>query len=303
MYRTHNCNSLRKSDIGKEATLAGWVHVSRDHGGVIFVDLRDREGITQVVFRPEENAQLAKEAHAWRREDVIKVSGKVAARVPGTENSKLATGEIELIPSQLKILNRADDLPFPIDAEIHNEDLRLTYRYYDLRRPELSRNLRVRHRAAKATRDYLDSQGYIEIETPILSKSTPEGARDFLVPSRLTPGKFYALPQAPQQYKQLLMVGGVEKYFQIAKCFRDEDLRADRQPEFTQIDVEVSFVRPEDIFDLTEGMLAAIFKATREIEIKTPFDRMTYRKAISDFGSDKADRRFGMHLVDLADVF
>src|ERR1700736_3047253 len=303
MYRTHNCNSLRKTDIGKEATLAGWVHVSRDHGGVIFIDLRDREGITQVVFRPEENAQLAKEAHGLRSEDVIQVSGKVAARVPGTENSKLATGEIELIPNQLKILNRADDLPFPIDAEIHNEDLRLTYRYYDLRRPELSRNLRIRHRAAKATRDFLDSQGYLEIETPILSKSTPEGARDFLVPSRLVPGKFYALPQAPQQYKQLLQVGGVEKYFQIAKCFRDEDLRADRQPEFTQIDIEASFVRPDDIFALTEGMLAAIFKATRELEIKTPFHRLTYRDAVSRYGSDKPDRRFGMELVDLGEDF
>src|SRR5881296_1451311 len=303
MYRTHNCNSLRKAEIGKDATLAGWVHVSRDHGGVIFVDLRDREGITQVVFRPEENAQLAKEAHGLRSEDVIQVSGKVAARVPGTENSKLATGEIELIPSQLRILNRADDLPFPIDAEIHNEDLRLTYRYYDLRRPELSRNLRVRHRAAKATRDFLDAQGYIEIETPILSKSTPEGARDFLVPSRLVPGKFYALPQAPQQYKQLLMVAGVEKYFQIAKCFRDEDLRADRQTEFTQIDIEASFVTPEDIFAVTEGMLAAIFKAALNIDIKTPFDRLTYREAVNRFGSDKPDRRFGMELVDLGEIF
>jgi len=303
MYRTHNCNSLRKADTGKEATLAGWVHVSRDHGGVIFIDLRDREGITQVVFRPEENAQLAKEAHGLRSEDVIQVSGKVAARVPGTENSKLATGEIELIPSELRILNRADDLPFPIDAEIHNEDLRLTYRYYDLRRPELSRNLRIRHRAAKATRDYLDSQGYIEIETPILSKSTPEGARDFLVPSRLAPGKFYALPQAPQQYKQLLQVAGVEKYFQIAKCFRDEDLRADRQPEFTQIDIEASFVTPDDIFALTEGMLAAIFKAARNIDIKTPFDRLTYREAVGRFGSDKPDRRFGVELVGVSDDF
>src|SRR5438093_886507 len=303
MYRTYNCNSLRKSDIGKDATLAGWVHVSRDHGGVIFVDLRDREGITQVVFRPEENAQLAKEAHGLRSEDVIQVSGKVAARVPGTENSKLATGEIELIPSQLRILNRAADLPFPIDAEIHNEDLRLTYRYYDLRRPELSRNLRLRHRAAKATRDYLDSQGYIEIETPILSKSTPEGARDFLVPSRLMPGKFYALPQAPQQYKQLLQVAGVEKYFQIAKCFRDEDLRADRQPEFTQIDIEASFVMPDDIFALTEGMLTAIFKATLEVDIKMPFERLTYREAVGRFGSDKPDRRFGMELVDLSEEF
>jgi aspartyl-tRNA synthetase len=303
MYRNYDCNSLRKSDIGKDATLAGWVHVSRDHGGVIFVDLRDREGLTQVVFRPEENAQLAKEAHALRSEDVIQVSGKVAPRVPGTENPKLATGDIELIPAQLKILNRADDLPFPIDAEIHNEDLRLTYRYYDLRRPELSRNLRIRHRAAKATRDFLDSQGYVEIETPILSKSTPEGARDFLVPSRLMPGKFYALPQAPQQYKQLLQVAGVEKYFQIAKCFRDEDLRADRQPEFTQIDIEASFVEPDDIFRLTEGMLAAVFKAARNVDIRTPFDRMTYREAVGRFGSDKPDRRFGMELVDLSDEF
>src|SRR5438046_7414214 len=303
MYRTHNCNLLRKTDIGKEATLAGWVHVSRDHGGVIFIDLRDREGITQVVFRPEENAQLAKEAHGLRSEDVIQVSGKVAARVPGAENSKLATGEIELIPSQLRILNRADDLPFPIDAGIHYEGRRLAERYYDLRRPELSRKLRLRHRAAKATRDYLDSQGYIEIETPILSKSTPEGARDFLVPSRLMSGKFYALPQAPQQYKQLLMVAGVEKYFQIAKCFRDEDLRADRQPEFTQIDIEASFVTPDDIFALTEGMLAAIFKAARNIEIKTPFDRLTYREALERFGSDKPDRRFAMELVDLGETF
>src|SRR5438445_1197914 len=303
MYRDTDCNSLRKINIGKQVTLAGWVHVSRDHGGVIFVDLRDREGITQVVFRPEENAALAREAHTLRGEDVIQVTGKVAPRVAGTENPKLATGDIEVIPTSLAILNRADDLPFPIDAEIHNEDLRLTYRYYDLRRPELSRNLRVRHRAAKATRDYLDSQGYIEIETPILSKSTPEGARDFLVPSRLVPGKFYALPQAPQQYKQLLQVAGVEKYFQIAKCFRDEDLRADRQPEFTQIDIEASFVTPDDIFELTEGMLAVILKATSNIDIKTPFDRLTYREAVSRYGSDKPDRRFCIELVDLSDDF
>jgi aspartyl-tRNA synthetase len=303
MYRTHDCNSLRKTDIGKQVMLAGWVHVSRDHGGVIFVDLRDRQGLTQVVFRPEENAELAKRAHTLRSEDVIQVSGRVAARVPGTENKKLATGDIEVIPSELHILNRADDLPFPIDAEVHNEDLRMTYRYYDLRRPQLARNLRLRHRAAKATRDYLDSQGYVEVETPILSKSTPEGARDFLVPSRLTPGKFYALPQAPQQYKQLLMVAGVEKYFQIAKCFRDEDLRADRQPEFTQIDIEASFVTPDDIFAVTEGMLAAIFKAASNISIKTPFDRLTYREAIGRYGSDKPDRRFGMELVDLGEIF
>ena len=303
MYRTHDCNSLRKSDSGRQVTLAGWVNVTRDHGGVIFIDLRDREGLTQVVFRPEENAELAKQAHTLRGEDVIQVLGTVAARLPGTENPNLATGDIEIIPSKLRILNRADPLPFPIDAEPQNEDLRMTHRYLDLRRPRLSRNLRIRHRAAKATRDYLDSEGFVEVETPILSKSTPEGARDFLVPSRIMPGRFFALPQAPQQYKQLLMVAGVEKYFQIAKCFRDEDLRADRQPEFTQIDIEASFVMPEDIFAVTEGMLAAIFKATRDIDIKTPFDRLTYREAIDRFGSDKPDRRLGMELVDLGEVF
>ncbi|HEY2680510.1 MAG TPA: aspartate--tRNA ligase [Candidatus Udaeobacter sp.] len=303
MFRTHDCNSLRKSDIGKQVTLAGWVNVTRDHGGVIFIDLRDREGLTQVVFRPEENAELAEQAHTLRGEDVIQVSGSVAARLPGTENPNLATGDIEIIPIELRILNRADPLPFPIDAEPQNEDLRMTHRYLDLRRPRLARNLRIRHKAAKATRDYLDSQGFVEVETPILSKSTPEGARDFLVPSRVSPGKFYALPQAPQQYKQLLMVAGVEKYFQIAKCFRDEDLRADRQPEFTQIDIEASFVTPDDIFSVTEGMLAAIFKATRDIDIKTPFDRLTYREAVDRYGSDKPDRRFEMELVDLGEMF
>jgi aspartyl-tRNA synthetase len=303
MFRTHDCNSLRKSDIGRQVTLAGWVNVTRDHGGVIFIDLRDREGLTQVVFRPEENAKLAKQAHTLRGEDVIQVLGAVAARLPGTENPNLATGDIEIIPNELRILNRADPLPFPIDAEPQNEDLRMTHRYLDLRRPRLARNLRIRHRAAKATRDYLDSQGFVEVETPILSKSTPEGARDFLVPSRVTPGKFYALPQAPQQYKQLLMVAGVEKYFQIAKCFRDEDLRADRQPEFTQIDIEASFVTPDDIFAVAEGMLAAIFKAACDIDIKTPFDRLTYRDALDRYGSDKPDRRFEMELVDLGETF
>ena len=303
MHRTHDCNSLRKNDIGRQVMLAGWINVTRDHGGVIFIDLRDREGLTQVVFRPEENAELAKQAHNLRSEDVIAVSGRVAPRVPGTENPNLATGDIEIIPGDLKILNRADTLPFPIDAEPQNEDLRMTHRYLDLRRPRLAQNLLLRHQITKATRDYLDSQGYVEIETPILSKSTPEGARDFLVPSRLTPGKFYALPQAPQQYKQLLMVAGVEKYFQIAKCFRDEDLRADRQPEFTQIDIEASFITPKDIFAVTEGMLAAIFRAARNIDIKTPFDRLTYREAVSRYGSDKPDRRFGMELVGVGDDF
>src|SRR3954451_13267828 len=304
MYRTHNCGELRKTDIGSTAMLAGWVHVRRDLGGVIFIDLRDREGLTQVVFRPEENAELTKQAHQLGYEDVIQVEGKVAARAPGMANPRMPTGDIEIVPEKLVVLNRADVLPFPVvDSEPANEDLRLSYRYVDLRRPQMSRNLRLRHRVTKAVRDFLDEKGFVEIETPILSKSTPEGARDFLVPSRIMPGKFYALPQAPQQYKQLLMVAGVEKYFQIAKCFRDEDLRADRQPEFTQIDIEASFVTPDDIVVLTEGMLAAIFKAARNIEIKTPFDRLTYREALDRYGSDKPDRRFKMGLVDLCETF
>ncbi len=303
MYRTHHCNELRKTDIGREVKLAGWVAVRRDHGGVIFIDLRDREGLTQVVFRPEENAEVAKQSHSLRTEDVIQVCGEVAPRLPGTENPKLATGDIEVLPQSLTVLNRAENLPFQLDAELSNEDLELTYRYFDLRRPRLSHNLQTRHRVTQATRQFLDSQGFLEIETPILSKSTPEGARDFLVPSRLLPGKFYALPQAPQQYKQLLMVAGMEKYFQIAKAFRDEDLRADRQPEFTQIDIEASFVTPNDIYALTEGMLAAIFRAVRGIEIPTPFPRLTYREAVDTFGSDKPDRRFEMKLIDLGDVF
>jgi aspartyl-tRNA synthetase len=303
MYRTHHCNELRKTDIGREVKLAGWVAVRRDHGGVIFIDLRDREGLTQVVFRPEENAEVAKQSHSLRTEDVIQVCGKVAPRLPGTENPKLATGDIEVLPQSLTVLNRAENLPFQLDAQLSNEDLELTYRYFDLRRPRLSHNLQTRHRVTQATRQFLDAQGFLEIETPILSKSTPEGARDFLVPSRLLPGKFYALPQAPQQYKQLLMVAGMEKYFQIAKAFRDEDLRADRQPEFTQIDIEASFVIPNDIYALTEGMLAAIFKATRGVQIPTPFPRLTYHEAVNTFGSDKPDRRFEMKLIDLGDVF
>ena len=302
-YRTHHCNELRPAHIGAEVKLAGWVDVRRDHGGVIFIDLRDREGRTQVVFRPDENSAVAEQAHHLRHEDVIEVSGHVAARVPGTENEKLPSGAVELVARELQILNRADVLPFPLESGNTNEDLRLSYRYFDLRRPQLAHNLRQRHRITKTTRDYLDAQGFVEIETPILSKSTPEGARDFLVPSRLSPGKFYALPQAPQQYKQLLMVGGIEKYFQIAKCFRDEDLRSDRQPEFTQIDIEASFVRPEDIFALIEGLLAAVFRAAQGIEIPTPFPRMTYAEAMDQFGSDKPDRRFAMHLADLAGIF
>ena len=303
MYRTHHCNELRPTNIGEEVNLAGWVHSRRDLGGVIFIDLRDREGLTQVVFRPEENAELTRRAHSLRHEDVISVCGRVAPRLAGQANPNLSSGEIEVVADELTILNRSEVPPFPIEGEVKDEDLQLTYRYFDFRRPQLARNLRLRHRVTKATRDYLDSQGFLEIETPILSKSTPEGARDFLVPSRIWPGKFYALPQAPQQYKQLLMVGGMEKYFQIAKCFRDEDLRADRQLEFTQIDIEASFVRPEDIFQLTEGMLAAVFKATRGLDVPTPFPRLSYREAVDTFGSDKPDRRFALTLVELTDVF
>ena len=302
-YRTHTCDQLRPADVGQTAMLAGWVDSRRDHGGVIFIDLRDRQGMTQVVFRPEENAQVAGLSHSLRSEDVITVTGKVAPRLEGKENAALPTGRIELVADSLTVLNKAEVPPFPLDQETVNEDLRLSHRYLDLRRPRMARNLRQRHRIVKTVRDYLDDAGFLEIETPILSKSTPEGARDFLVPSRLTPGSFYALPQAPQQYKQLLMVGGVEKYFQIAKCFRDEDLRADRQPEFTQVDVEASFVDREDIITLVEGMLQAVFRQALGVDVPAPFPRLTYAEAMDRYGSDKPDTRFGVELVDLGDVF
>ncbi|MCH7226535.1 aspartate--tRNA ligase [Haloferula sp. A504] len=299
--RTHHCNQLRASDIGSTATLIGWVNSARDHGGVIFIDLRDREGLTQCVFRPEENAEAAKLSHQLREEDVVLVTGKVSQRLDGTINDKIPTGEVEIVASELVIVNKAEVLPFQLDKELSNEDLRMKYRYLDLRRPRMSRNLRLRHRVTKASRDFLDDQGFLEIETPILSKSTPEGARDFLVPSRLQEGHFYALPQAPQQYKQLLMVGGVEKYFQIAKCFRDEDLRADRQPEFTQIDIEASFVGQDDIIHLVEGLLGRVFRESLEAEIPASFDRMTWREAMDRYGSDKPDRRFALEFVDLSE--
>jgi len=302
-YRSHNCGVLRKADAGQEATLCGWVDSRRDHGGVIFIDLRDRAGITQVVFRPEEYPEVAKFAHDLRSEDVIRISGKIAPRLTGTENTKLATGEIEVVASSLEVLNKADVMPFPLDEDNVNEDLRLEYRYLDLRRPSMQRNLIVRHKVLKATRDYFDTQDFLEIETPVLSKSTPEGAREFLVPSRLLPGNFYALSQSPQQYKQLLMVGGIERYFQIAKCFRDEDPRADRITEIAQVDVEASFVTREDIINLTEGLLVKVFKAAMGVDIPLPFDRMTYDEAMNRYGIDKPDRRFGMELVPLDDVF
>jgi aspartyl-tRNA synthetase len=302
-YRDCSCGALRPSDIGKETTLSGWVASRRDHGGVIFIDLRDRDGITQIVFRPELHAEAAAAAHSLRSEDVVTVTGTVVARLEGTENAKLATGGIEVVVSTLTVLNRSEVPPFPMDERIGHEDLRLTHRFLDLRRPDMASNLRLRHRVTKTIRDVLDTEGFWEIETPILSKSTPEGARDFLVPSRLHPGSFYALPQAPQQYKQMLMVGGVDKYFQIARCFRDEDLRADRQPEFTQVDIEASFVKPDDLFRLIETMFQRVFRETRGVEIPVPFKHMTHADAMNRFGSDKPDTRFGMELQDVGDIF
>lgn len=302
-YRTHHCGQLRASDVDHTVTLSGWVASQRDHGDLVFVDLRDRYGITQLVFRPEVNAEATALAHKLRNEDVITIHGAVVKREPNTINTKLDTGEIEVVVKELEVLNRSEVPPFPLDQDTVNEDLRLTYRYYDLRRARMARNLGTRHRIAKAFRDYLDKEGFFEIETPILSKSTPEGARDFLVPSRLRPGEFYALPQAPQQYKQLLMVAGLDKYFQIARCFRDEDLRSDRQLEFTQIDIETSFTVQEDVLALTEGMLQFVCKAACGIDVPRPFPRLTYAEAMNRYGSDKPDTRFGVELVDVGSVF
>lgn len=305
--RTHHCNQLRPSDIGQTVTMVGWVNSTRDHGGVIFIDLRDREGLTQVVFRPEENQEAASLSHKLRHEDVVQIEGQVSARLKNdeidTSNADLPTGEIEVVATTLRVINKAEVLPFQLDKTNIHEDHRLRHRFLDLRTPRMARNLRLRHRVTKTTRDYLDRHQFLEIETPILSKSTPEGARDFLVPSRLNPGKFYALPQAPQQYKQLLMCGGIERYFQIARCFRDEDLRADRQPEFTQIDIEASFVTPDQIIALIEGMFGEIFQQTLGREIPASFDRITYREAMDRYGSDKPDRRIGFELKDLSSVF
>lgn len=302
-YRSLHCNAIRAEHIGQNVTLAGWVNSARDHGGVIFVDLRDREGLTQVVFRPEENAEVAARSHDLRDEDVIQVTGRIEKRLTGTENTRLATGEVEVVVTSFTILNKADVLPFQLDRELSNEDMRMKYRYLDLRRERMNKNIRQRHKITNAARNHLDAEGFIEVETPILSNPTPEGARDFLVPARLSPSKFFALPQAPQQYKQLLMVAGLERYFQIARCFRDEDLRADRQPEFTQIDIEASFIQQNDIIALVEGLLKSMFKAGQGVDIPTPFPRMTYQEAMDRFGSDKPDTRFGNEIVDMADVF
>lgn len=305
--RTHHLNELRESHIGQTVTLIGWVNSARDQGGVIFIDLRDREGVTQCVFRHEASQEATDLSHKLRVEDVVQITGKVEARLKtddvDTTNEKLETGAIEIVVSDLKIVNKADVLPFQLDKELSNEDLRMKYRYLDLRRARMSKNIRQRSVITSAARRYLDDSGFFEIETPILSNPTPEGARDFLVPSRLNPGRFYALPQAPQQYKQLLMVAGLEKYYQIARCFRDEDLRADRQPEFTQIDIEASFVGQEDIIKLVEGLLVAMFKAGLGIDVPAEFPRMTYSDAMDIYGSDKPDTRFDIKITDLADIF
>ena len=303
--RTHHCSEIRSEHIGQTVTLIGWVNSTRDHGGVIFIDLRDREGLTQAVFRPDDSIEAAKLSHSLREEDVIQVTGTVTARLITEEvdatNDDLATGQVELVAKKLTIVNKAEVLPFQLDKELSNEDLRLKHRYLDLRRPRLTENLKQRHIITKAARDFLSDEGFLEVETPILSKATPEGARDFLVPSRINPGKFYALPQAPQQYKQMLMVAGVEKYFQIARCFRDEDLRADRQPEFSQIDIEASFISQDDIIGMIEGMLSSMFSQARGVEVPTPFERLTWKDAMDRYGSDKPERRIGMEMVDLTE--
>jgi aspartyl-tRNA synthetase len=306
MKRTHHCAQLNQADLGASVALAGWVDSLRDHGGILFIDLRDRKGVTQVKFDPQVNKELAAQAAQVKPESVISVAGKVVPRPEGTVNSALPTGAIEVDATALEILNLSDTPPFPLDdagGDKVNEDLRLTYRYLDLRRPKMRKNLQVRHKVAKAIRDYFDANEFIEVETPALFKSTPEGAREYLVPSRIHPGQFYALSQSPQQFKQILMVAGVEKYFQIARCFRDEDLRADRQMEFTQVDVEVSFIDREGIYALFEGMLKKVWKDTLGVDLPTPFPRLAFVDAMNRFGVDKPDTRFGLELVDFTETF
>jgi aspartyl-tRNA synthetase len=303
MYRDIWCGELRETHTGSHFYLAGWVFRRRDHGGLIFVDLRDRSGIVQVVFSPDVSAEAHQLAHSLRSEFVISVRGEVRRRPDGSTNDDIATGKVELYASNLVVLNEASVLPFTLEeAAETSETLRLKHRYLDLRRPELQHNFIIRHRVSKGIRDYLDSSGFIEIETPMLTKSTPEGARDYLVPSRLNPGHFYALPQSPQIFKQILMVAGMERYFQIVKCFRDEDLRADRQPEFTQIDLEMSFIDSSEIIALTEGMIINLFHDVMGITITKPFQMLSFKQAMERYGSDKPDLRFGMEIVDMGDL-
>jgi aspartyl-tRNA synthetase len=306
MRRTHTCGDLRDTDVGQTVVLNGWVNTSRDQNLFVFVDLRDRYGLTQVVFEPERGKELFDQARELRSEWVIAVKGTVARRLPGKENPKLATGTIEVKAEAIQVLNRCPTPPFAVTEfpgeELANEDLRLQYRYLDLRRPSIQRTLMMRHRLCKIIRDFLDAQGFLELETPLLGRSTPEGARDYLVPSRVWPGNWYALPQSPQLYKQLLMVAGYDKYFQIARCLRDEDLRADRQPEFTQLDLEMSFVEMDDVFRVIEGLTAEVFSKAVGVTIPLPLPRLRYADAMLRYGSDKPDLRYGLEIVDIAEI-
>jgi aspartyl-tRNA synthetase len=302
--RSHRCGDLRAEHVGETVALCGWVAHQRDHGGVLFVDLRDREGFVQVVFHPEEQPEAHSTASRLKNESVIRVTGEARARPSGTVNPDLPTGEVEVAVSAIEVLSEAETPPFPIEDRIQaSEDLRLRHRYLDLRRPEMTEALRLRHRSFEAIHRFFDERGFVEVETPMLTRSTPEGARDFLVPSRLQLGEFYALPQSPQLFKQILMVAGLDRYYQIVRCFRDEDLRADRQPEFTQLDVEMSFVVEEDVQVLIEEMLASVWKQTLDVEVPTPFPRLPYAEAMRRFGSDKPDLRYGMELADLSEAF
>ncbi len=302
--RTHYCGNLSTEDIDNEVTVMGWVQSNRDHGGVIFIDLRDREGLAQVVFNPDHNKDTHSIAENIRDEWVVAVKGRVARRTPETVNPRLKTGEIEVFADEVKVLNTSAVLPFLIEDDINvDELLRMKYRYLDLRRPRMQKNIITRHRINTATRNYLNSNGFIEIETPYLTKSTPEGARDFVVPSRMTPGNFYALPQSPQLLKQTLMMSGFDRYYQIVRCFRDEDFRADRQPEFTQIDLEMSYVGEEDVMGITEGIIKAIFRESSGIELGLPFPRITHDEAMSRYGTDRPDTRFSLELVDISGIF
>ncbi|HSB32369.1 MAG TPA: aspartate--tRNA ligase [Candidatus Sulfobium mesophilum] len=303
MIRDKGCGEIRETDISSLMTVAGWVFRRRDHGGLIFIDLRDRSGVCQVVFSPDVAAEAHERAHDLRSEYVIAVSGEIRRRPEGTENVNMPTGMVELYAQKLDVLNESAPLPYSMEeAAEAGEALRLKHRYLDLRRPEMQANLIMRHRVSKLIRDYLDENGFLEIETPMLTKSTPEGARDYLVPSRLNPGHFYALPQSPQLFKQILMVAGMERYFQIVKCFRDEDLRADRQPEFTQVDLEMSFAGREEVLSLIEGMMKRLFKNVLDVDVETPFQRLTYQESMDRFGNDKPDLRFGLELKDMADL-
>ncbi len=301
--RDKGCGEINETQVGAVLTVAGWVFRRRDHGGLIFIDLRDRSGLCQVVFSPDVAADVHERAHDLRAEYVISVTGEIRRRPEGTENPNIPTGLVEMYAGKLEVLNASAPLPFNMEeAAEAGEALRLKHRYLDLRRPEMQRNLILRHRVAKMVRDYLDENGFLEIETPMLTKSTPEGARDYLVPSRMNPGQFYALPQSPQLFKQILMVAGMERYFQIVKCFRDEDLRADRQPEFTQVDLEMSFVEREEILGLMEGLMKRLFGDVLGVEVETPFPRLGYAESMDRFGNDKPDLRFGLELKDMADL-